>query len=378
MRIGIEAQRLFRKNKHGMDIVALELIRALQKMDTQNQYFVFVKADDDSACLSETDNFKIITTKKYPYPWWEQVQLRKLAKTYNLDLLHCTSNTAPVKTPVPLVVTVHDIIYLERLNLKKGSAYQIFGNLYRRWNVPRIVNDAHAVVTVSAYEKNIIETRFPDIGVTTIYNGINESFKKVSDNNILQTIKSRYKLPDEFIFFLGNTDPKKNLSGVLKAFSILLGGRPGNTPKLVMPDLNKSFLDAAINSINPNLREHIITTGYIPNYELPAIYSMATLFIYPSLRESFGIPILEAMACGAPVITSNTSSMPEVAGDAALLVDPHQPQQIAEAIASVLDNPDLRNSLILKGYERAKKFSWHENARQTLNLYNQVMSKKLT
>ncbi|HRE68658.1 MAG TPA: glycosyltransferase family 1 protein [Cyclobacteriaceae bacterium] len=375
MRIGIEAQRLFRKNKHGMDIVALELIKALQKTDTCNQYFVFVKADQDSSCITPTENFEIITTRKYPYLWWEQVVLRKLSKKYRLDLLHCTCNTAPIALSVPLVVTIHDIIYLERINLRKGSWYQIFGNLYRRGVVPLIARTTKKVITVSEYEKEVIKKKFPNLDLVAIYNGLQDSFVKITDPEILQDVKEQYRLPNEFILFIGNTDPKKNLIGVLRAYSILVNkGQP--IPKLVVLDIKESFLEKMILKINPELKNHIVISGYVPNYQLPAIYSLATLFMYPSLRESFGIPLLEAMACGTPIITSSTSSMPEVVEDAALLVNPLHPEQIANAIETLLTDSAARARLVANGYERVKTFNWLNNAKQTLSIYIEVFNKK--
>ncbi|MCC6834857.1 MAG: glycosyltransferase family 4 protein [Cytophagales bacterium] len=375
MRIGIEAQRLFRKNKHGMDIVALELIKALQKTDTCNQYFVFVKADQDSSCITPTENFEIITTRKYPYLWWEQVVLRKLSKKYRLDLLHCTSNTAPIALSVPLVVTIHDIIYLERINLRKGSWYQIFGNLYRRGVVPLIARTTKKVITVSEYEKEVIKKKFPNLDLVAIYNGLQDSFVKITDPEILQDVKEQYRLPNEFILFIGNTDPKKNLIGALRAYSILVNkGQP--IPKLVVLDIKESFLEKMILKINPELKNHIVISGYVPNYQLPAIYSLATLFMYPSLRESFGIPLLEAMACGTPIITSSTSSMPEVVEDAALLVNPLHPEQIANAIETLLTDSAARARLVANGYERVKTFNWLNNAKQTLSIYIEVFNKK--
>ena len=375
MRIGIEAQRLFRKNKHGMDIVALELIKALQKTDTCNQYFVFVKADQDSSCITPTENFEIITTRKYPYLWWEQVVLRKLSKKYRLDLLHCTCNTAPIALSVPLVVTIHDIIYLERINLRKGSWYQIFGNLYRRGVVPLIARTTKKVITVSEYEKEVIKKKFPNLDLVAIYNGLQDSFVKITDPEILQDAKEQYRLPNEFILFIGNTDPKKNLIGVLRAYSILVNkGQP--IPKLVVLDIKESFLEKMILKINPELKNHIVISGYVPNYQLPAIYSLATLFMYPSLRESFGIPLLEAMACGTPIITSSTSSMPEVVEDAALLVNPLHPEQIANAIETLLTDSAARARLVANGYERVKTFNWLNNAKQTLSIFIEVFNKK--
>jgi len=143
MKIGIEGQRLFRKKKHGMDMVALELIRNLQKIDTINEYFIFIKPDEDDSVLNETPNFKIIKLEGGSYPVWEQFALPKAAKEYGCQILHCTSNTAPVNCKIPMVVTLHDIIYMESSYLKilSGSAslYQKFGNLYRKLVVPRVI-----------------------------------------------------------------------------------------------------------------------------------------------------------------------------------------------------------------------------------------------
>jgi glycosyltransferase involved in cell wall biosynthesis len=374
MKIGIEAQRIFRKKKHGMDIVAVQLIRELQKLDLSNQYFVFVKDDEDHTTITETANFKIVKIRKASYPYWEQVLLPKEAEKYGVEVLHCTSNTAPISTTIPLVITLHDIIYLEKVNFTKGTWYQIFGNFYRRWNVPSVVRKAARIITVSEYERSRILSHFrlPSQDVESVYNGVGEDFRKIDDPEILQTIKGKYNLPDNYVFYLGNTDPKKNMEGVMKALS-LLRKRGKLSFKLLMLDIDRSYLHAVAARIgDPEILDHIVFSGYVPNRELPAIYSMARLFLYPSLRESFGIPLLEAMACGTAVITSNTSSMPEVAGDAALLVDPYAPESIADAIVKLLEDGSLRSELIAKGLNRSKHFTWKNNARKTLDIYKSI------
>jgi hypothetical protein len=160
MKIGIEGQRLFRNKKHGMDMVALELIRNLQIIDKENEYFIFVKPDEDNKVLRETSNFKIIELEGGPYPTWEQIALPKAAKKYGCDILHCTSNTAPFFTNIPLITILHDIIYMESsyLNILKSSSssYQKFGNIYRKLVVPRVVKKSKKVITVSHFEKNRI------------------------------------------------------------------------------------------------------------------------------------------------------------------------------------------------------------------------------
>jgi glycosyltransferase involved in cell wall biosynthesis len=376
MKIGIEAQRIFRPNKHGMDMVALELIRNLQKIDTRNEYFIFVKPDSDNTVISETSNFRIIEIKGGPYPYWEQVLLPEAAKKYGCDLLHCTSNTAPVYSKVPLMITLHDIIYMEKMMIwwKGGSWYQRLGNLYRRWVVPAVVRKSRMTITVSDYERDRI-SRFFGMGpdrLKTVYNGVSRHFMPVKDSAELSRIREKYRLPDKFFFFLGNTVPKKNTRGVVKAFASFRT-QTSEDYKLVMPDYEEAALLTMIKELGcPGIREHIHLTGYIVNTDLPAIISLCKVFLYPSLRESFGIPILEGMACGIPVITSNTSSMPEIAGDAAFIIDPYKPEEITDAMIKLLNDKVLYDKLCKTGPQRASLFSWENMAKHVLELYESI------
>lgn len=375
MKIGIEGQRLYRKKKHGMDMVALELIKNLQIIDKKNEYVVFVKPDEDNTCIPKAANFKIIELGGGPYPTWEQFALPRAAKAEGCDILHCTSNTGPMWSSVPLITILHDIIYLESVSiLKKGGTwYQKVGNMYRRWVVPPVVKKSKRVSTVSNFEKERIKN-FMGLGnnLVAIYNGVGQHFRKITDEKTLTEAKEKYKLPDNFMFFLGNTDPKKNTPNVLKAFAEF--NQESKTKyKLVMLDYEENALQKILSDIgHPETRNDIHLTGYVVNTDLPAIINQCKVFLYPSLRESFGIPILEGMACGVPVITSNTSSMPEIAGDAATIVDPFKPEEIKAAIGQILEDEKYRNELCEKGMERAKKFSWKIMAEQYLTLYNEV------
>ena len=379
MKIGIEGQRLFRKKKHGMDMVALELIRNLQKIDKKNEYFIFVSPDEDDKVITETGNFHIILVDGGFYPVWEQSALPKAAKAMGCQILHCTSNTAPITGSIPLVVTLHDIIYMESSYLKilngSGTPYQKFGNAYRRMIVPKVVSKSRKIITVSNFEKNRIGEFFGmkgDPRLTAVYNGVSEHFKPVTDSNLLFKVKEKYHLPDHFFFFLGNTDPKKNTKGTLKAFSDYLK-QTGSDSSLVMLDYDHAELNKLLNEIgDPALINRIVLTGYVVNTDLPAIYSQCDLFLYPSLRESFGIPMLEAMACGVPVITSNTSSMPEVSGDAGYLIDPFKPEEITAAMIRFEKNPELKDQFIQKGLIQAAKFSWRAMAENVLDIYHEI------
>lgn len=379
MKIGIEGQRLFRKKKHGMDMVALELIKNLQIIDKENQYYVFVKPDEDSSALKETSNFKIVELDGGPYPTWEQFALPKAAKSYGCDILHCTSNTAPFNCSIPLVTTLHDIIYMESNYVKilsgSATAYQKFGNIYRKLVVPRVMRKSEKVITVSHFEKNRIAEFF---GITkedkldAIYNGVSEHFKQIEDVTEINRVKELYNLPERYFFFLGNTDPKKNTKGTLKAFSDFLKQTKSNY-KLVMLDYDRTELEKILNEIgDKELINEIILTGYVVNTDLPVIYSLSSIFLYPSLRESFGIPMLEAMACSVPVITSNTSSMPEVSGGAAHIVDPYKPEEITEGMIKILNDEIYAKDLCEKGLKRSKMFSWKNMAKEVLELYNEI------
>lgn len=381
MKIGIEAQRLFRKKKHGMDMVALELIRHLQQIDHENEYFIFVKPGEDESVIQETANCKIIRLAGGPYPFWEQWVLPRAAKKYGCDLLHCTSNTAPLFPGVPLITTLHDIIYMEssywKIATGSATAYQKAGNIYRKLVVPYVVKKSSKIITVSHFEKKRIADFFgikKEGTLTAVYNGVSDYFKPVQDKAELKRVKEKYKLPDQYFFFLGNTDPKKNTKGTLKAFSDFLR-QTNSAHKLVMLDYDKAALEKILDEIqDKKLMEQIVLTGYVANTDLPAVYRQCDIFLYPSLRESFGIPMLEAMACGVPVITSNTSSMPEVAGNNAIIIDPYKPASITEAMISLYDNPELKTKLAADGVKQAAKFSWMAMARQVCALYTATVA----
>ena len=370
MRIGIEAQRIFRKNKHGMDYVVLEEIRELQKIDTRNEYFVFVAPGEDK-CLEDSKNVHILEIGGDFYPLWEQVTLLKAANELNLDILHCTSNTAPIRCKIPLILTLHDIIFLEPRDKTNKSFYQNMGWFYRRFVVPRILKKCKRIITVSNFERNNIISKLdiPQERITMIYNGYNQWFRPVEDSS---QVYKKYIDTSGYFFFLGNTDPKKNTERTLIAYSKYLE-KSDIKRKLLMADLDKTYLNSIIerNHIE-NILHRIVIPGYIVNKDLPYIYNKAFAFLYTSLRESFGIPLLEAMACGTPVITSNTSSMPEIGGPDAILINPEDPDEIAEMMLQLERDDTFYQQQKKMGPIRAQYFSWQQTAEQLLNLYESI------
>ena len=370
MRIGIEAQRIFRANKHGMDYVVLEEIKELQKSDVRNEYFVFVAPGEDR-CLKDSKNVHIIEIGSNFYPLWEQFSLPRAVNQLNLDMLHCTSNTAPIRCKVPLILTLHDIIFLEPRDKSNKSFYQDMGWRYRRFFVPRILKKCKRIITVSDFEYNNIITKLqiPEEKMVMIYNGYNKWFRPVEDTEL---IYQQYIEEPGYFFFLGNTDPKKNTERTLIAYSKYLEMSDVKR-KLLMADLDRGYLDEIIdrNDIG-NIRDHIVMPGYIKNADLPYIYNNAFAFLYTSLRESFGIPLLEAMACGTPVITSNTSSMPEIGGSEVIMVNPLNVNEITEKMLLLEKDKALYQKQKDIGIIRAQQFSWEYTAEQLLTVYEDV------
>ena len=366
MKIAIEAQRIFRPNKHGMDFVALETIRELQKIDHENEYFIFVSPGPDH-CLNESDNMHIVELRCPSYPLWEQVALPRAVARVRPDLLHCTSNTAPVKCPVPLVLTLHDIIFLEKRQSSSRSLYQEMGWHYRRLVVPRILSECRKIITVSNFECNRIREalNLPKDRLTAVYNGYSPHFRQMPPAPEIH----KYIPSDDYLFFLGNTDPKKNTPRVLKAYGLYLRQSKHKRP-LLIADLKEEAIDGILSAEGiKEVKPYLSFPGYIPNADLAALYNGAFAFLYPSLRESFGIPMLESMACGTPVIAGNTSAMPEIAGEGALLADPLDENDIARKILLLEEDDTFYQQQVDYGLERVKLFSWRKSAEALLKIY---------
>ena len=353
-----------------MDYVVLEEIKRLQEMDTRNEYFIFVAPGEDR-CIKDSHNVHIMEIGNGFYPMWEQVALPRAIKELNLDMLHCTSNTAPLRCKVPLILTLHNSSILEEKNNSDHSFDQNLGWFYRKLVVPRILKKCKRIITVSEFELNNIVSKLsiPRERMAMIYNGFNEWFKPSTEPDFTY---QKYISESGYFFFLGNTDPKKNTERTLIAYAKYLE-KSDTKRKLLMADLDKQYLNDILsrNGIE-SIRKMIVIPGYIVNSDLPNIYNNAFAFLYPSLRESFGIPLLEAMACGTPVITSNTSSMPEIGGPYAILINPEEPDEIAEMMLKLEIDDDFYRQQEKIGIERAKLFSWKQTAERLLELYEDV------
>jgi len=302
---------------------------------------------------------------------WEQFVQPLEILAGDVALLHSPVNVQPLFLPCKGVTTVTDLSFVVfPQSFRAGQrAYQ---RLFTRLSARR----ANHVITYSASTAQDL-TRFfavPEERISVVYPGVDDAYRPVQDESVLLDFKRQRGLPERFILFVGTLEPRKNLVMLLQAYA-QYRQRTGGDHKLVLGG-GKGWLHrplfTAIEELG--LEDHVLLPGFIPEEELPLWYNAADIFVYPSLYEGFGLPPLEAMACGTPVIVSDTSSLPEVVGDAGILVDPHRPRDWADALSLLCQNANRREALVERGMERAKEFSWTRMARETIRVYRHVLN----
>ena len=374
MKIGIEVQRLFRKKKFGIETSSLELIKALQEIEPSHEYVVFTKDDEDRQCLSESDKLKIRTLDGKLFADFEQFFLPLAVKREQVDILHCTGNTAPYYSSAPVVQTLHDVIFMDTIPFE-DSFYQRFGNLYRRRVVPLVTPRSKAIITVSHYERERIIQRLavPGEKVHVVYNGINESrFHTRYSAEVQEAVRKKYNLPEGFILFLGNMTTRKNPARAIEAYARYASTTTAPLA-FVTPGLSAKFVMQTLKHLHfPYSPSQFITPGYIDDADLPLIYRASSIFLFPSLSEGFGMPVIEAMACGTPVVSSNASCLPEIAGNAAMLANPLKTDELASALVTLSENDAMRRQKTDAGLRNAKRFSWRSTAESVMSIYEAV------
>lgn len=358
----------------GLGRYAQELLLALATADRQNEYVVFYNNPAAARVEPSLERFPKITTPLSYKPWRLSALLAHFTRIPQdpllpgVDLFHATDHLLPYFRRIKSVFTLHDLIFLFHPETHKSL---------NRWfltlMMPRFLRAADAVIAVSECTKRdaIRFYRIPEEKITVIYEGVNPRFRPASPETIA-AVRARYGLPERFILYVGTIEPRKNLTTLLEAFHHLLATYD---LRLVIVGKKGWLYERFFRRLRElGLENRVLFTGYVPDEDLPAIYSAADLFVFPSLYEGFGLPVLEAMACGTPVICSNTSSLPEVAGDAALLVDPTDARALTGAMEQVLTNERLWATLRAKGMERARGFTWEKAAYRTWEVYQQVIS----
>jgi glycosyltransferase involved in cell wall biosynthesis len=313
----------------------------------------------------------IDTTKRITRIFFEHFQLMNYVKKNHYPLLHSPGYILPYRGFVPSVVTIHDLIALDypEYCLRESSAYF-------KLCLPHSIKNASKIIAVSHRVKSDILRRYnvsPD-KIEVIYHGISEKILQVKDNQTLHRIRNIYHLPESYLLFVGNIEPKKNIERIIQAFQ-LLKRTTEIKQKLVVTGKKGWKYQSIFKLVNDlHLKDDIFFTGYVPEEDLSSIYSLADVFVFPSLYEGFGIPPLEAMACKVPVLVSNRGALPEVTGGVCLQVDPFNIEAMAKGIYRLLTEDALRKWQIAEGEKWVKNFTWDKAAAQTLRIYEKILN----
>lgn len=370
MRIAIDAHSVG-TGLGGNESYATNLIEALAEIDSQNDYTIYVtRAAARERFENRWANFSVRSTLPHTPLIRIPLSLSRELRRNPVDVLH-VQFTAPPFAPCPVVVSIHDLSFEHfPQTFKHRSRVQL------RMTVRKSARDADQILTLSEFVRSDVITTYGinSEKVTAIPLAAPVNFVPVEDQEELQRIRQKYGIEGDYILTVGAIQPRKNLPRLLEAYSFLRRSQPNvKLPKLVLVGKLAWLFDDTLRAIKAlGLTDSVTLTGYVPEEDLPALYSGTKCFVYPSYFEGFGLPPLEAMKCGAPTITGNRASLPEVVGNAAILVDPFSIDEIASAILRVVTDSDLRESLRAAGLERAKLFHWRDTARKTLAVYEKA------
>lgn len=374
MRIGIDARSVL-KQRTGVGNYTYNLIENLSQIDRENQYVLFYSHHKNvRSAIPKFDNPNF-QSKFIRFPnkllnlMWGTLRIPKIDWLVGeVDLYHSPNYNLNMLGKGKSLMTIHDLNFFTYRKYSISSA---------RWHYAFKIKsyahqvDAITVVSESTKREVLKYMEVPGEKVHVVYNGYSPSFRPLEESENTQKVLEKYKIEGDFILYVGTLEPRKNIEGLIRAyhqckakddFLLVLAGGKGWKYKHIFRLVEELKLE-----------NRVVFTWYVPDSDLPVLYNQASLFVYPSFYEGFGIPPLEAMACGLPVIVSNTTSIPEVVGDAGVYVDPHDVEQISRSIDTVLSDEQLRKGMIGRGLERARLFSWEKTAREILRLYHQIV-----
>ena len=359
MKIAIDTQTILGQ-KTGFGFYVKNLIDNLNKIDPKNEYILLAPP----------------TEKDFSTPQrfiWDQFKVPYQARKVKADILHQPCFSAPIFYGGKIVITVHDLISMHfPKNLPLASRM-----FYSKW-MPFSYRSADKIIAISYDTKKDIMARLhiPEEKIKVIHSAVSPVFQEIKDEVFLKKIKDKYKTSDKFILDVGTLEPRKNLPFLVRAYNLAVK-KAQISHNLVLSGKKGWYYDDLFSLIKDlNLEDRVIFTGYVAEEDLPGLYNAADLFAFPSLYEGFGFPPLEAMACGTPVISSNTSSLPEVVGEAGILLAPENEQIWADKMIEVIQNQVLKQKMKENGLNQAKKFSWEETAQKTIAVYQEVFNNK--
>src|SRR6186713_86023 len=366
MRVAIDTRKI---HDFGIGTYIRNLLRQLARIDQNTEYILLCREPDLGIAAQLGPNFRTVLEPSPNYSLREQIHVPWVLRRERPDVFHAPHYVLPPAVPCRSVVTIHDCIHLMFPQyLPNRAAYA-----YARASMWTAARRSDRILTVSEASKRDILHLFnvkPE-KIVVVYNAIDEHFSATPSEEQVARIRERYQLDHKFVLYVGNIKPHKNLVRLIEAFSQLR--RTHDDLKLLIIGDEISRLPALRRAVHRNkLHKFVRFLGYLKDDTLTVLYRLASVFVFPSLYEGFGLPPLEAMASGTPVVTSNVSSLPEVTGDAAVLVDPYDVESIEDGMRRVLDDPRLADELRLKGLRRAREFSWERSVEKTQRVYREV------
>src|SRR5262249_8955960 len=364
MRIAFDLRRI--KNP-GIGRYMKCLAEAILTQAPQHEYLLILPPDAENAVAVEGRPADRLLSAIPYYSVREQIALPWILRRHKVDMLHSPHFNLPLIRPCSTVVTIHDVIYLAC----KDDMPSRVGRAYYHGMMAASVRLADRILTDSEFSKNDI-VRFLNADpekIEVVYPGVDARFRPVRNRAAIESVLSRYRVEDDYVLYAGIYKRRKNHAGLLHAFREFT--KNGYRAKLVIAGpIAEGEAELRRMAVDLGIAERIIFTGHVPDSDLPALYSGSRLYACPSLYEGFGFTVLEAMACGVPVVCSTATSLPEVAGDGALYADSQNPQEFADALGRAFANDDLRNQLIANGFKNCARFSWESAARNTLGAYH--------
>jgi len=381
MLIGIDASRATREQRTGTEGYSLHLIRALLELDQHNEYVLYFNRPPRPGLFPASPRWR---ARVIPFPrLWTHARLSQEMLVAPPDVLFVPAHVLPLVHPRRSVVTVHDLGYRH-----EPQAHRPLDRLYldisTRYNARAA---SHVIADSAATRRDLVQLYGTDPQrITVVPLGVDELFQPVTDPARLAAVRAKYGLPGDYLLYVGTLQPRKNLVRLIEAWARVIGdwrleigdcqienrkSKIGNWTLVIAGKRGWLYEEIFATARKLGLEGQVLFPGYVPEEDLPALLSGATAFVLPSLYEGFGLPVLEAMACGTPVIAANISSLPEVMGDAGLLVDPLDSDALAAAMQRLVQDAALREDLRQRGLARARLFSWSRCARETLAVLEQ-------
>jgi glycosyltransferase involved in cell wall biosynthesis len=378
MKIGIDARIIF---KRGVGRYISNLVKHLLDIDKVNKYYIYLDKKSTLNDYFEAKNcfFKRLNTgNAFLY---EQQYLPRAANEDGVDILHGTDNTLPYMLPIykgKRIVTIHDTMFIRPVNkaITKPTIKQRLTDVYNKLSIPAAAGCADRIITVSEYSKQDIVKllKVAEGKVTVIKEGVEDKYRVVKNNKLIDKIKEKYSIIKPYILISAAADMRKNSIRAIEAFNIF-NNMTEYKYQLVITSIGAAELattDIGKKISEYNLEKYVLITGYVPDEDMVLLYNGAMFFLFPSIWEGFGLQVLEAFACGLPVITSDNTSLKEVAGDAAYFIDPFSVADIVKGMVELEKSENRMQALTAKGFVQADKFSWKETAKATLKVYEEI------